>query len=606
MSSEWSLVSDQSSAMSAVGETTALIVDNGSIYCTFTDGNQQAIVARKTVENGTLDYAVIGSNVLNDAHNGSSIGVDQLGFIHAVWNIHGKEEINYKKSIYEGWIHSLVPESIGGTQPHNVSYARFYRAGQEFYLLVRVGYSGNGDEWIKRWTPSGWVDLGIPLISGGSDQYAAVSNPYMGCCVGEANGKLHVVWTHREGYYNYGVYYACYDPSSNLWMKANGEVYNLPIKRGEILNDSLVDTSDGTISNSGLGVAIDSSGHPHVVFSKHVNGGPEVFHSYYANGKWTTRQLTDLHLPRLRACPGGPQDGPPRPCDMELQGPFIVIEKDNQDQVYIYYSRSVGRAGPAWQRPPSILYEMVSRDGDGRDWKTREIKRGVGELTGEIIRESNGKRMFLVQETSSSIGKLWLWQPSKIAIPTPIAKVSTVLPIASSKYLELDDSDLWTCPNWTISSWLTPDHVESTMAIIDKGGALGNREFRLLIWGSPAPMTYDPNRVQILIGGPSTWGYLRYPEVEVLPGMITHLVATWDGDGQYCKVYKNGTLISTVSTANTGPIQPSNGTSKVLIGANRSSVGEPEKFYQGRIGVEFYGMALNEEQVDMLYQFGEV
>lgn len=590
---EYDLISDSSAAMTAVGETTALVVESGYIFATFTDVNQNAVLAKKGVNGTAWETSILGTGVLNDAHNSSSIGIDPQGYIHACWDIHSKPVINYKQSQSPLSIQDMMPATMGGVQPYDVSYARFYRAGSEFYFLCRVGYSGNGNEWIKRWTPAGWIDLAIPLIDGMS--LSPTDNPYMGSCFGTPDGCLHITWTHRVGLYNYGVYYAKYSPATNMWTRADGGTYTLPITRLSA-GQSLTDTLDGTISNNGLGVVVNAVGHLHIVFSKHVNGSPGVFHTtHYINDQWTITQLSNLHLPRLRACPTGPQDGPPRPCDYELQGPFISITDNSL--LRVLYLRSVGKAGTSWQRPPGILYEAVSTD--GINWTTREIRRDVNSLLGEPIRESSGKAVFLLQEVTGS-SNLWLWTPETTDVYSPVADVSVSLPCAETSCIELDSSLKWSSIAWTISSWMVPRDTKATMGIIDKGGAVGQREFRLLLWGNAPPFVYDPKRVQVLIGGVSAWGFMWHPEVEVLPGMITHLGLTWNGS--QLVMYKNGVVAAQVTTSGVSIIHSD--LSKVLIGANRASTGGPERAFYGDLRVTFYPTAISATGIKRVYEVG--
>lgn len=592
--SEWTLISNASASMTAVGETTALIFDHdtGDIYAAYIDADLNAVVACKRSGSDIWETAIVGVNVLNDAHNSVSIGIDPLGYIHAVWDIHATA-LNYKVSTSPRSL-DFADRIMSGAVSQAVSYARFYRAGGEFYLLFRDGLPSNGDQWIKRWTSTGWVDVAIPLLSGRAS--STTDNAYLGSCMGGDDGRLHIVWTHRVGWYNYGVYYAVFDPANGgTWSAIDGSEYAVPITRAAAEPKSLVDVSDGTISNNGLGIALDSQDRPHIVFSRHVNGGPEVFYASCDGDTWSIRQLTDLRLPRLRACPVGPMDGPPRPCDYELQGPFIAYDQSTS-VVNVFYGRSVGSAGPAWQRPPSILYQMSSSN--GKDWITREIKREVNGLLGEIIRESSGYPVFLAQETVNEAGNLWLWQPVSTALIEPTAKLSISLPCAGSNYIELPDNDAWSCDEWTIAAHIIPEDTKRTMGIIDKGGALGTRELRLLLWGYGPPLAYHPGRVQVLIGGESTWSLLWYPEVEVLPLVPTHLVVVKAGEA--LRLHKNGALAGEISIAaisNTG-----NKGSNVLIGANRAASGDPERFFEGKLGLEFYRGAASVEMVEALYQ----
>lgn len=588
---EWEHLSDYSAAMTAVGETTALVVDGAYTYATYTDGNQDAVVARRD-PSGAWDSAVFASGVLDDSHNGSSIGIDPDGYVHVVWDIHSSDMFNYKKSATPGSIHDLADATIGGAVPGQVSYARFYRAGGHFYLMFRNGHSGYGDEWIKKWTPGGWVNLATPLISGITSN--PIDSPYIGASMGAADGSLHVVWTHRIGWLNQGIYYAKYSPTTNSWTNAAGTAYTTPIDRSV---PSIIDQTDATVSNAGLGVALDDQGRPVIAYSRRVHGSPEVFVARYRNGAWLTRQITNFRLPRLRSCPVGPQDGPPRPCDLELQGPFLV--RDGA-AIRVYFARSVDFAGPAWQRPPALVYEASSVDLE--QWHVREVRRPVGAFGGEVIRESRGAAQLLFQELSNPTGNLWLWTPPQAVQSAPSASIATRFP-PPGRYVETPDADAWsggTGGAWTISAWVVPEAKSAPMGIVDKGGPSASREYRMLLWGNAPPFAYDATRVQILIGGASGgWGLLWHPVVSVTAGTLTNLAATWDGS--IVRMYKDGAEVAQTAYAAS---PPPNGTSAVLVGANRDGAGTPENSFTGSVGVSFFRRALTAGEVASLYEAG--
>lgn len=595
------LVTDYSAAMTSVGETTALVEAGGFLYAAYTDGSQNAVIARRPVNlPGAWDSAIVGSGVLQDAHNGASVGVGPDGTVHVIWDVHNVPLAgHYKRSSAPWEIDGMVPATVEGTAPAAVSYARFYRAGPELYLLLRDGSSGSGDEWLKRWTGGGWVDLAIPLISGAGMDPA--DNPYLGVGLGEADGGLRLVWTHRIGPYNYGVYYARYSPATGAWTGANGAPLTLPLTR-ESAGALVTAQGDPTLSNNGLGVYVGTNGAPGIVFSRHVAGHPEAFHARYdlAAAAWRIAQLSRLALPRLRACQTGSLDptDPPRPCDYEMQGPFVTADGPT---IRVFYTRTTGTARSLWVRPPGVLYLATSED-DGATWTTTEVTRPTDHLTSEVIRESGGRPYLLVQETSAEAGNLFVYDLSA-APRVRVAPEVSVVTGPSLPYLSIPDADAWSPgpDGFTLAAWVRPDAATAQpVAIVDKGGALDRREYRLLLYGLAPPFQYAPARVQVLLGAPSGWGLFWHPEIPVVPGEITHLALVWDRPTGELVLYRNGMAAAT--TAYAGTIN--NGASDVMIGANHTGAGLPEHFCAGALAVKFFQEPLNPEEIAALYAGG--
>lgn len=597
------LVDNFSSSMTAVGETTAYYIQNDYRIVAYTDENLNATVAIKHDTESEWQRAIVGSNI-NDAHNSISVGVDSDGYIHTVHDIHNALSFSghYNISSQPYDVSEMVESEIQGAAVASVSYARFYRAGDILYLLFRVGSSGSGDEWLKRYdtTTRTWFDaLSTPLIAGST--LDPPDNPYMGSCVGDESGNLHLIWTHRVGFYNERIYYAKYEGSTGLVRDVAGTVLSLPLSRNSPIQ-SITPPTDRTIGNNGIGLVLDlSTGLPLVVFnSREKSGYPEVFFSRYnpTTSKWESIQLSNLSLPRLRACPGGPQepDSPPRPCDFELQGPFIVCDTST---LYVFYARSIGTTNPAWQRPAALLYLSTSTD-NGLTWSTTEIKRPTDKLFGEVIRESNGKPSVLLQELTFENGPLWILDLDELSESLPpsnpvIDDVSASL--TGDNHISLNGPST-VLDSFTISAWIRPNHIEQRMGIIDKGGLAGNREYRLLLWGVTDPFRYDASRVQILIGSSTGgWGLVRNVETEVLPGYRTHLVVVYDREAGTVILYKNGVFIDAVEYSS-DLVQ---GQSNTVIGANLDANGIAENFFHGSLKVKLYNHTLTPNQVVYLY-----
>lgn len=574
--------------LNALQYETSLAVVNGTAYIGYVDAALRYMLAWGPV-GGPFDSlnnkVVLAWGAIDDSHNSVSVGVDPAGYIHVAWSNHNATPMNYRVSLLPYDPTSLVNATMGGSAMASVTYPRFYRAGQEFYFLARVGVSGNGDVVMKKWAPNGFVDLGhpiVPLISG--TVMSPTDSAYLGQCVGTSDGDLHIVWTHRMSGVplNCGVFYARFDAPLSAWFSIDGEMLTLPLSRNtpEV---AVVGLADTTISNNSLSVLVDDLGCPSIAWTASSGGYRKVMYATKI-GDWpATVVVADPKLPPYWTCPF-PQPTPPAPsaCDLEIQGPTALATKDGP---LLLWGRTVAvsRAPQAYARPPSILYASTSQDG-GSTWVTEEVVRPVDGMGGELPRDSGGGPYFLLQ-TLGGVSK-------------PLYLAELVKETTADLYRELPDTELWGPYEFTILAHLRPKATGRDMAVIDKGGPWGEREVRLLIWGADtgSGYGYDQNRIQVLIGESTggTWGLVWYPEVTVEPLELTTLAVTWDG--VVVKVYVAGKEVA--STAYAGVVK--NGVSRPLIGAARGANGAPMNTFEGHLEVHTYNRALDQASIEAL------
>lgn len=581
--------------INATAYDTSLTIDGSHVWVCYVDSALRVVLADGTLPSPVWRYTVVDSGNADDSHNLCGVGIDPSGHIHVAYNMHGGL-LHYKRTTTAGNPATLQTATMGGTVATDVSYPRFHRAGSAFYFLARDGVAGSGDEYIKKLNAQGlWGDLAFPLIQGKS--LSPSDNPYLGAIWPAANGDLHLVWTSRinsagGALYNYGLYYARYDSGTQTWRRSDGTAYTLPIDRtsGEVI----VSSTDSTLTNSGHAVAV-SNGTIHVVYQRYPAGYREVFHALRTSSGWVETQISDLRAPRLRACPVGPQQGPePRPCDMEVGGPVLVV--NSSGALTVLYTRANGPSRGVWSRPAGVAYEARSLD-DGESWQVRELHWPVTNLGSEFQRESGRLPYILVQEAGllgQDTGRIALAEVPE-PLPRPALRVA-----ATNGSLEVPAVNVGA--SFSIVARILPKPTARRMGLVDKGGATGQRAYRLLLWGTNHDglgFRYASDRVQVLVGnGAGAWGRLWYPQVTVPPGVVSHLVAT--SDGSSLKLYMNGALVAQDSyAASVDP--PLSTASPTLVGGNYSAANVKENLFEGELDVEILPRALSAAEVAALF-----
>ena len=137
---------------------TSLASYKGCLYFGYVDKSLQMCITKKDL-NGNVTTSVVATNVLEDPHNGVSIGIDQEGYIHFTGNMH-QDKMQYWRSNKAEDISSFKmlhgDMAIGGLNgPNGVSYGRFIQSRKErssiladsgCVLLLKVGYRGIWEE----------------------------------------------------------------------------------------------------------------------------------------------------------------------------------------------------------------------------------------------------------------------------------------------------------------------------------------------------------------------------------------------------------------------------------------------------------------------------
>lgn len=590
---------DKSDSFLHTAENTSLYFDgvSGYIYAAYIGNGLIPYIAQCRVDDLDIgDWIIIQVDsfpVLNDSHNGISLGVDTAGNVHVSWNMHNIPGLIYKRTTIPHDLTTLewvgLDFEIGNSPQENypqLSYPRFVRSGDSFYLTFRNGVPGNAHQILLTWNneDSRWVnDPG--MIIDGSNNGSGSFSPYLGCVrsLSSLGGSILSPFVNRVGLYNTTLDLLIYDPSFGVGVE--------PIQSSQ---------SNKSFANTGLSTVIISE----EIFVSYLmvseSGYPEIYISRMniQIGEWSTYQITDLQLERLRACPQGPQDGPYRPCDVELQGLWMGITGENDEVIRLIYGRSVSLPGSAWQRPVTILYECLSYD-LGLTWDIKELSLPIPQLTTELSINNNSQRFdfALCQDIEGNVRLLDFRDRvvKKNEVDVSFDSDHTLClktPLSNPPFYSLD--------KFEVELKIKPYKSSQPMGLIDCGGVIGSRYFRVLLWGKDRPLVYSPNNLQILIGDGENWITFWYPEIVVEPNVYTHLkiVKTNDGLGKPAliiyRLLDKQWIVETLISLNMfnrkmmsgGEVTPYNST--LLIGGAESGTKTIVYPFSGRLDVKIH------------------
>jgi BNR repeat-containing family member len=518
-----SYIIDHSTTSLHTAENTSLYFDemSGFIYVAYIGEGFLPFIARCQVgeisdEQSWEIVQIDDQSVSNDSHNGISLGIDPTGNLHVIWNTHnGLSFSRYKKTstphdlMTLEWadnssnIISIIPNA-------NISYSRFYRSGESFYLTFRNGIPGNADQYLLIWdqVESKWAYAG--MSDNGLIIYGNNSSPYLGVCRGsdDGSGSLLIPFVRRELYYNTSLHLRTYD-------MVGSQIILDPIQVGQSLANTGISVVEMNGSICVSYIMVSESGYPEIFMSR-------LDMSDMQPGEWKTYQATDCRLPRLRGCVNEPFDGPYRPCDFELQGPWVGIAESSV--IRLIYGRSVSLPGNAWQRPVTILYDCLSYD-LGETWEVAELSLPVVELTTELTINNNSQHLdFVLCQDLKGYMRLLDFRDDGVAKKE--VDISFDSDRISHLLAPLSDTPFYSQDPFEIGLTIRPDDTPSPMGLIDCGGLVGSRFFRVLLWGKDRPLIYSPNHLQILIGNGDNWTHFWFPEVTIEPGTYTHLKIT--------------------------------------------------------------------------------
>jgi hypothetical protein len=201
-------------------------------------------------------------------------------------------------------------------------------------FLYRDGAAARGALRIKAWSAKrkSWTDRQTPILSG-AEQRPWTSSPYWNHPAVGRDGMIHLSFVWRTDFLgkdkrvnNIDVDYARSPNRGQRWYSSLGREFALPIT--QVNSETVWPVSPGSNLINQSSMALDSKGHPHIVFYADDPGGiPQYQHLHFDGLVWRHRVIS-LRRKRFALKGAGTLRIP-------ISRPEIVI--DALDRVYVIY-----------------------------------------------------------------------------------------------------------------------------------------------------------------------------------------------------------------------------------------------------------------------------
>lgn len=261
----------------------------------YVNKNKIRVFKRNLISGGVEFFDLCGDYNICDAHNSISLGVDRSGFLHICYDQHASK-LRYRRSILPGAISDWTDElEMTSRSEECMTYPYFVlpKNGSPLRLLYRDGGPERGQAKLKTFDEMAckWEDFSCSILNG-VGQKPWTCNGYWNTPVQDDSGSVHLgfVWrTYSLGtdalINNVNVCYAKLPAQELYWLTAAGVKCKLPITP---VNCEVAFPSPpgGNLINQS-GMAIDSSGFPHIVYYSNDSGAiPQYQYLYYDGKAW--------------------------------------------------------------------------------------------------------------------------------------------------------------------------------------------------------------------------------------------------------------------------------------------------------------------------------
>ncbi len=369
----------------------ALVSYNGWQYTTYYDASRRLCIARRCLPSGSWQRIIFSDYTYrgDDNHNVPVVGIcPEDGTIHMAFDHHGGP-LHYRVSAANvandptgiAWKASLfgpvVDYLVRGNPITSVTYPRFVMAPDKtLYLFFREGMALNGRLWMSKYDPSsgGWAVQWQITGSTGSYNFGSKTstarNAYQNNPCVDHNGRIHMSWIWREsGKLNnaqHDLFYIYSDDGGRTFRNHLGAIVTQGSLRAGINSQNImvfpINPQRGLKNQQAM--AIDSSGHPHIVMWYLADSARDVgiglkdhanskYHHFWqtTDGKWHKQELPFALS-----------------SDQWTIRPQLAFNKD--DQLFLIYNHD-----------DKIAVAAATRTGGFTDW--RLIIERSGSFTGE-------------------------------------------------------------------------------------------------------------------------------------------------------------------------------------------------------------------------------
>lgn len=310
-------------------------------FTAYYDHNKQLQIIKRDLRDQSITRHIIKEIYnLKDAHNSISLGIDAQGYLHLCYD-HHVHSLHYRKSCQpfsiDAWTEAL---SMTGKNEERVTYPTFIIEPSSGSLLFmhRDGGPYRGRAFLKYYdvAQNTWTDYPEAILSGYNHK-PWTSNPYWNHPVFDTEGKLHLsyVWRSRslgdqEKINNIGIDYA-YSPNlGNDWLTVQGIPLQTPIT--QVNSETIWGVPRGVNLINQTSMAVDSKGHPHIVFYANDHHQIPQYQHVWFNGKEWRHQIISRRTKRFDLLGGGTLQIP-------MSRPEVVIDK--QDYIYVIYRADI-------------------------------------------------------------------------------------------------------------------------------------------------------------------------------------------------------------------------------------------------------------------------
>jgi autotransporter-associated beta strand protein len=335
-----------------------LVTSGNYQFAAFYDNQRYVNIARRNL--GSTTWTNVRTTLrastteIADDHNNIALAVDGDGYLHCSWGMHNVQ-MRYARTTSVAttgtWNTTraalTTPNSITGANENSVTYPEFFNvpSSKDLLLIHRNGSSGNGNEYISRYSAStqSWTRLQPTLMDGISTSV----NGYLNNLQYTASGKLMMTWVWRGTpafQSNHNILYAESLDNGVTWQKQGGAAQTLPLNEGNAQVVKTIPTNSSLINQSTM--TADVNGNPMVAtwYAPNASSGDnsrQYMLEYYDGSIWRSSQITNRQENR----------GTSLVADTEVREtgrPIVIVDQSNRVLVIMRQDEDANRIVAAY------------------------------------------------------------------------------------------------------------------------------------------------------------------------------------------------------------------------------------------------------------------
>jgi len=280
---------------SKVGVPQQVLTHGNTQYVGYYDGDQQLVVASRSVTGDTWVKQPLPETIGWDAHNSVAMALDRDGQLHVAADMHNVPLI-YFRTTTAGDVTTLtkIASMVDPSTENSMTYPVFlYNGDGALIYNYRNGGSGNGSSYYNIYDESTqtWSRLfDQPLFDGQGLYNSYPSNPSLG-----PDGNFHMVWVWRDTADAATNSHLCYARSTDMvnWTTIGGAAITLPIvyNTAGVVVDPV--PNYGGMLNGAPKVGFDANNRVLISYYKFdQNLNTQVYVASHSGARWEITQLT--------------------------------------------------------------------------------------------------------------------------------------------------------------------------------------------------------------------------------------------------------------------------------------------------------------------------